>query len=356
MIMRHLLILTISAGLCLTDPATAQSLIGRDTILARERTLDRPLNLHGGQLRFSAGYGINLHNHEFDVEGTKSSLVKDGLSSLRHQGWIDLRYGLSEHLQLSLLYGYSNETIMERTILLYGYPAGLIGSEINESATYKGADDLNIQVDFRLPFKTRRFDLLLQAGSELPTAPTKPYQPDHRIGLDATGEVQQVRYDYRYATGKGAVTPFLGAVWKHRFGSVAYTLYGNYRHSMSEATIYRWESALTDGAFENEAIPEQRTLPDEIRLGGEFEMQLSPLFNLSVQAQYRSQQDGWQTSAFGPVEEEDTRLLQAGLGYELIVTPRLWLRQRLLLPISGMSVRAGTILQSTLSYNLFLVK
>ena len=354
--MKYLLITVLGVCPWFVNFSSAQILTGRDTILVKERTLDRPLNVHGGQLRITAGYGINLYNHAFDAAGIKYNLVKDGVSSLRHQGILDVRYGISEHLQLGLLYGFSNETIMEKTILLYGYPAGIIGSEINESATYKGADDLTIQFDFRLPFRSRKFDLLVLAGSELPTGATRLYTPENTIGLDATGQVQQIRYNYRYANGKGAVTPFVGAAWKHRLGSVAYTLFGNYRHSLEPVSVNRWESYLDNGSFVNETVTTQRTLPDEIRIGGEFEMQLSPLFNVSIQAQYRSQINSWQTSPVGNITIADTKVVQAGIGYELIITPRLWLRQRLLLPFAGTSVRAGTLLQSSLSYNLFTVK
>ena len=354
--MKNILLMAILICPWIISSGAAQTLTGKDTIFLKERTLDRPLNVHGGQLRITGGYGINLHNHAFDASGAKINLVKDGLSSLRHQGILDIRYGLSEYLQFSLLYGYSNETIMERTILLYGYPAGIIGSEINESSTYKGADDLNVQLDFRIPFRTRKFDLLIQAGSELPTGSTRLYAPENTIGLDATGQVQQIRYNYRYSTGRGVVTPFVGAAWKHRLGSVAYTLFGNFRHSLDPVTVNNWETYLDNGNFISEAVSTTRTLPDEIRIGGEFEMQLSPLFNVSLQAQYRRQSDGWQTSPVGNFALANTSLLQAGVGYELIVTPRLWLRQRLLLPFNGMSVRAGTVLQSSLSYNLFAVK
>lgn len=354
--MKNIIFILLWLGTATAFLANGQVLIGRDTVLSRERTLDRPLNLHSGQIRITAGYGINLNNDAFDDQGSKYSLREDGLASLRHQGQLDIRYGLSEYLQIGLQYGYSNETITKETILLYGYPAGLTGTIITESATFKGSDDIIAQVDFRFPFRTRMFDLLLQAGSELPTGPTLAYMPDHSIGLDESGRVQQLDYRYRYATGRGVVTPFIGGAWKHRLGSVAYTFYGSYRHSLQPATVYTWESYMLNGKFVNTATAVQRTLPDEIRLGGEFEIQASPIFNLSLQAQYRSQSRSWQTSANGDFALIDSYLLQAGLGYELIITPRLWLRQRLLLPLSGSSARAGTILQSSLSYNLFAVK
>ena len=117
--------------------------------LLTEKYVDRPVNVHRGQLQVNTGYELSVLNRKFDSEGKAVNLAKDGSAAMQNLFPIDIRYGILEHLQLSIGINYARTGIRERNIWIIGYDTDVSINELNE---YKGFDNLNLGLSFQAPF------------------------------------------------------------------------------------------------------------------------------------------------------------------------------------------------------------
>lgn len=323
-----------------------------DSILLSERTMDRPLNVHKGQLRVSGGYRLGLHTIRFDDEGQRLDLTDGGLSFASNTLSGEAKYGILEFLQLSLAFAYLDQAIKEPTnyIIAGGF------TEVNSMDVYNGLTDLSVGLDFRAPFKNRRIDLLLSASSTLPTADHNPALPSHSVSTTSVGQssATSVNYQYNQALGNGTPVVAGGLTFKYRFDNWAFTLAGSYVLPTSDVVTSYYNSQLVSSSFENQQVFYRFQRPDEIRAYGEIEYQLFPWFDLIGEMGYVSTSGGFSEETGTRVVPEPTSLLSAGPGFEIIITHRVWFRQRVILPIAGTNSTGPTNYSATISYNLFV--
>ena len=147
-----------------------------DSILAHQRSIDRPITLHAGQLRITGAYDVSLHARRFGATGETVSLRDAGSASIRNRYTLDLRYGITQFIQLT--------TALTATQHVIKYRSEYISAEEDDPAVshsvqrdFSGVDDLFIGVDLRAPLKTRKLDLAIALGAFLPTASSEPAPP-----------------------------------------------------------------------------------------------------------------------------------------------------------------------------------
>jgi hypothetical protein len=316
--------------------------------------MDRPLNVHRGQLRVSGGYRLGLHTLRFNADGQRVDLTDGGLAYVSNTLAAEVKYGILEYLQVALGASYLDQSISAPT----NYLVGSSFTEVNSMEVYNGLLDLSLGLDFRAPIRNRKLDLMLSAAATIPTADHNPAPPNHTYGVNTVGTstATSVNYQYNMALGNGVPLWLAGLNFKYRFENWAFTVSGSYLKPTGEVVTSYWQSQYLASSFENRQVSYNYLLPDELRLFGELEYQLYPWFDLIGEVNYLSTSGGFTEESGTRTVPEETMVLMAGPGFEIIITHRVWFRQRVMIPVSGTSATGPTYYSATVSYNVFLNK
>ena len=327
----------------------------KDSLLANERTIDRPLNVHGGQLRITGTYGFGYVSRRYESDGSTVNLVDKGFGHARHNSIAEIKFGITEHLQFTAIIQY--ETRLRRD---QKYQIGHIGDQswtyVKGTERIGGLRDPYVGLDFRIPLKTKKIDVLISGGSFLPLAKSVEAKPEHSYTqMNSDRDIVYRRFS---PVGYGNAVAALGGAVKYRSAKVGLTVTAMHYHAFSsetEGTDYT-HRLLSNNSFEYESSPYKKGIPDMLNASAMLEYQASPFFNLFVHAQYAQATKGWREWEGGKMSAYNHELISAGAGFELIITPRIWFKETMTLPVKGENIESGLSFQTSLSYNLFLIK
>ena len=117
--------------LCLVPPAHVSG--QQDTLVRDKFTLltmpynKRPLTLYRGQFQANAGYKFAVRTHSYNAKGDRISLKENGTASILHNYILELRYGITDFIEIGAESNYIRNGIR------------------SESASYlSGSDDINV--------------------------------------------------------------------------------------------------------------------------------------------------------------------------------------------------------------------
>lgn len=333
----------------------AQNLF-RDSLLANERSIDRPITLHAGQVRVTGGYGLSIISRRFDNDGKIIKLRDEGLSSVRHRMALDIKYGLNDFIQLNVAIARSGTVLREQTRYIFSNDTDpvIMHDVVKE---YSGMEDLYAGIDLRAPFKTRKVDLSVTLGSYFPVAPFEPEKPGHTYEALQEQDTRTDKFTYRYyyPMGKGVAVVHAGGMIKYRTPKWAFSARMDYQHGMKDGKSFDWVHQLTtDDSFEYREIPFAFRLPDSFNYLAEVEYQPLPWFDIFVDLSWYVSWRGWTSSGdeLKVALPEQSQIMLAP-GFEIIVTPRFWLRERLNFSLAGENYEAPFGFQTSLIYNFF---
>ena len=336
----------------------AQTFLG-DSILANERSIDRPITLHARQFRITGGYGLSVISRRFNNNNDAIHLRDDGLSSIRHRFNVDIKYGLTEYVQLNAAIAQSSNVVREQTRYIFPLqPEPVVAQNVLKE--YSGLDDLYVGVDLRAPLNTRKLDIAITLSATLPVARNEPPRPEHTFQISPGDETNTHTFIYRYnyPLGRGVVIPQVGGMIKYRATRWAISARVDYQHGLTEGESFEWRHQLKDdGTFEYRKDPFTYRLPDTYSYFAEAEYQPLPWLDLFLNVSGLNAFYGWTSS------QQDMKLaipyqtsLIAAPGFEIIVTPKFWLRERINISMAGKNSEAPFTFQTTLMYNFFPFK
>lgn len=327
-----------------------------DSILFHQRSIDRPITLHAGQVRVTGAYDISLHARRFDATGETINLREAGIASVRNRYTLDVSYGITPFIQVSAAVGVTGHLIEQRTEYTdadEGDPA----TSHRVERKYSGMDDLFLGVDLRAPLKTRKIDVAIALGALIPTGRSAPPQPEHSFEVSRQDGNPLHRYIYRYHNppGSGVAIASMGARAKFRTARWAFSSGVDYRHGLEDGATIEWRHQLTpEGTFQYRRIPVTYRLPDSFDYFAEVEFQASPSVDLFVNASGYTAYRGWtsrQDDLKVAVPYQTVAICSPGV--EILVTPQLWLRERLDFAFVGKNSDAVLGAETTVMYNLF---
>jgi hypothetical protein len=339
--------------LCLVVLSNLLAQSSKDSLLANERTMDRPINVHKGQVRVSGGYGFEYISKRFDDDGESVELKKDGQARAHHLSYLQVKFGLLEFLQLNAQAGYQAQNVRYPQNVVVGYPDLGSNTSVSMQNRIAGLEDLSLGLDFRLPLRTRKIDIMLSTAATLPIAGFQQKQPENKLQTEPN--FWQVEYNYVTPMGHGVSMFQFGGATKFRLKNWAITLMGDYKRAFTETTRTEWTHQINDDEqFEYQSSEYRVSLPGQIQASVMIEYQPSSIVNLFLEAGYLSRTNGWRETNLGKEKLPDEKYISMGPGFEIIVTPRIWFREAVSLPISGAHTERGVQFLSTLSYNLFI--
>jgi hypothetical protein len=117
-----------------------------DSILANERTLDRPLTLHKGQIRITGGYAFALYSRRYDHNGKSIELSSEGDTRSQQLYSAGLSYGITNILQLAVNASYKSQLERSRDVTIFTNDEVL---QVHELTQTTGIEDVYIALDVR---------------------------------------------------------------------------------------------------------------------------------------------------------------------------------------------------------------
>jgi hypothetical protein len=339
-----------------TTPGLLAQRFPGDSVLANERSIDRPVTLHAQQFRICGSYNLSIISKRFDDNGDVIKLRDDGLSSDRHRFTLDMKYGLTDFIQVTGAIARSSHVLREQT--RYIFPRNPEPVVMQQIVThYSGLEDLFVAVDLRAPFKTRQIDLALTLGAYLPLSSSKPDKPDHSFEYvqKDDSQINKFTYRYHYPLGKGITVAQLGGMFKYRKAQWAVSARVDYQHALKDAKGFEWRHQLTeDHRFEYRKDPYSYRFPDSFSFYTEGEYQPLPWFDIFLNISGYSSSDGW----ISPEQDlhvalPDQLMMAVSTGFEILVTSRLWLREGVNYTIAGRNYEAPFGFTTSLLYNFF---
>ena len=344
------LFLAVSAG-----TLTAQKLPG-DSLLANERSIDRPITVHDGQLRVTGQYALSITSKEFDAYGKTITLRNTSSASAAHRFVVDIKFGLTEFIQISTALARTEHVIKEETKYIYPQdPEPVIEHQIIND--YSGFEDLYVGLDFRAPLKTRSVDLALTLGAHIPTSRFEAERPRH--SFEASGPeseaLHRFTYRYNYAPGRGVTVGRIGGMAKYRSRQWAMSGRIDYEHGLVDGNGIDWIHQFTpESGFEYRSVPYSYRLPDSFSYFVEAEYQPLPSLDIFLNGSGFTAFRGWVASMDDlKVAIPYKTIVILSTGAEVLVTPRLWLRGRASVALAGKNVEAPIGFEATIMYNVF---
>jgi hypothetical protein len=316
--------------------------------LLTERFVDRPINVHRGQLQINSGYNFSIINKKFDADGKSIDLTEDGSPAVKQLIPLDIRFGILEHLQFSAKINYARTGIRERNI-------GIATEDqisIDHLDEYKGLDDLYIGLDIRAPLGLKWIDWTVSGGLFLPVADHKPEKPSHRIlTLAYETEYTQINYHYINKYSSGVPGASLGSSFQFCISNFSVLIGGNFMTGLKEGKSIFWNSRLVDGAFEYESQEYQYYPGQQISYHALLAYQAIDWFVILGSFSGLQTSNGWSNQSQKKIGYPEESFVGAGLGYEIIVSPNLRITQMIELPVAGKNHLGFLVINTGVSLN-----
>lgn len=324
-----------------------------DSLLLNETKLSRPLNVHHRQLRISGGHLLALSSTQY-IGNKNMPNLETGRTYTFSGIDLDVKYGLSEHLQARLVIERITEVITEPAFFdAFGFDYFILSS----SSQKIGWKDPEFWFDFRLPFIGRRSDVVFNVGSSFAFMNSASKRPSLLISPSDINFIEGIEFERIstnefLSTGNGVTRFGYGVQLKHRFKRIALNFQSTYYLPIGTETLDRW--VLSDNGTEYNSESYQRQLADYLALMAGVEMQVRPWLNIAIEGNYMQSRHGWNQQKDEKILVPTATLTQVNFTYEILASKRLWLGQSLSVSINGKDVFAPLLLTTSVNYNLFL--
>jgi len=310
----------------------------------------RPLTLYKGQLQINAGYQFAVRSKSYNADGEKISLKTDGSASIMHTYIFELKYGITDFIEIGMnSYYLRNGIRSESGVTLSGSDAVTTNS-LNE---YKGFGDLTLAAAFRIPIEYKSYDVSLKGGITLPSAEHQPSEPTHAITDYVSPNTYTVNYHFNNNNGIGVPIYFFAGSAKITLSKISLEASGNYSFPAKEGESIRWNWTLIGSKFTYNSIP-YNYLPDRtLTINGSVHYQAAGWLDLFLSNYYSKTSSGWTEYYNLKYANPETALFTIEPGFELQVSPSLTIYQYAGFHLTGTNTDAPFYLLTTIRFNMF---
>jgi hypothetical protein len=310
----------------------------------------RPLTLYKGQLQVNAGYKFAVRTHSFDNKGDKISLKENGSASILHNYFFDIKYGITNFIEIEAQSNYTRNGIRSETTNYWSGSDQITVNTLNET---KGMSDLLIQSTIRLPIEYKWFDFGISGGLSLPAASYKPAQPTHTITDITAANSYTINYQFNNKNGYGVPLYLIGAATKFTYEKISIEASGTLTKPIKEGNSIRWKQKLTGTTFSYYNKPYKYLLSKSLTINTSLHYQAAGWFDIRLNGRYYKS-DGGRTEYWGVnYANPDITLFTLEPGFEIQISPSLTIYQVAGFPLSGKSTDAPFYMFTTLSFNMF---
>jgi hypothetical protein len=354
---RKLLLIIITGLLVYSVPVNGQTTpSSRDkyTLLTMPY-INRPLNVYKGQFQVNTGYKFAVRGRSFNSSGDVIVLKDKGNSSVLHYYFIELKYGLTDFMEIGAEANYMRRGIRsESTTYATSNVFGSIDMvSVNDLKEFRGMGDILLFTSFRLPVEYKWFDFAIKGGMFLPSAKYEPLKPTHTVSDITTASSYTVNYHFNNKNGFGTPVYFISAVAKFTLSKFAVETDFTLRDPIKEGTNIRWEQTMVNKTFSYYNKPYQYLLDRTTMVNVSFHYQAAGWFNIYLNSSYFKTSQGWTEYWGNKYKNPDMQLFTLEPGFEIQISPSLTIYQNAGFPLSGKNADAPFYLFTTVSFNIF---
>lgn len=320
---------------------------------------ERSLQLYRGQLQFNTGFELGVRTRIFDHNGTNIRDKSDGVTSVNYLFPFEIRYGITDFVEIEASTSYSRTGIPDKTIsyILPGYMLDIYS--LNE---LRGMADLLVSVSLRLPFEYKHADFSLGGGVFLPTAKHRPEQPHHTLinqELEMTdGTYKTIQYTVKYwhiqPNGLGVPVYRLTASGKIGYQKLSLHVNSAFRFPAKIGKNIRWSQSMDDtGNFSYES-EKYDYLPDRtVDITAIAHYQINGWFDIHLSGSTFWSSKGWTEYSNKKFANREQQLYIIEPGFAIQVSPSLTLYQSITFPLSGKNIDGRFGVSIKASFNVF---
>ena len=315
----------------------------------------RPLNLYKGQLRFDAGYKFAVRAMSFDVNGNRVNLKENGTGSVYHYYFAEMRYGLTDFIELGASTNYLRRGIRDATSKTVSVNTASVDTvTVNKLTESKGMGDLFLYTSFRLPIEYRYFDFSITGGLFLPTANYKAKQPTNTVQTSlAASNTYTVDLHYNLTNGYGVPVYYIGSSLKAGFRKLTIEADWSFTTPVKEGTSIRWDEMLIEKVFTYSDKSYRYLLSNSFNTDVSVHYQATGWFNVFINGSFYNTKGGWTEYWGNKYLNTGKSLVNIEPGFELQVSPGITIYQVAGFPLRGKNNDAPFYLFTTLNYSLF---
>ncbi len=312
---------------------------------------NRPLTLYRGQLQFNAGYKFAVRARQYDSNGKKIILKDQGVASVYHYYMMELKYGITDFLEVSASTNYLKRGIRSQTVDYVSSVEQISVSELNEE---KGLGDILLLASTRLPFEYKWFDLSIRGGMYLPTAEFKPDEPTHSVTNVLAANMFSIDYHYNNKIGFGVPVYVLGGALKFSYSDFSFESVFMFRDPVDEGENIRWDETLTPSkTFTYSSKPYNYLLNTTMDFNAALYYQAAGWFNMGLNVNYFKSSGGWTEYRENKYRNPEENIIVLEPQFEIQISPAITVYQTAGFPVSGKNIDAPFYLYITLSFNAF---
>jgi hypothetical protein len=307
-----------------------------------------------GQMQLNGGYKFAIRNALFDNDGKKIFLKNRGTGSIYHYYFADIRYGITNFLEISAGTNFIRKAVREPSSTTVSVTATSTDRiTVNKLTEVKGMGDILLKSSLRLPFKYKGFDLSTTAGIYIPSSKSEPEKPSNAVSNVTAENTYSVNYHYNNTNGYGVPVWMLSASLKTGFRKISLQADFSFRTPRNEGTSIRWEEALVDKIFSYTDRSYSYLLSNSFDLNTSLHYQAIGWFDVYMNCSWQKTKGGW-TEYWGKIyQNPETMLLNIEPGFELQISPTVTILQVAGFPVRGIKSDSPFYLFTTIRFSNF---
>jgi hypothetical protein len=312
----------------------------------------RPLTLYKGELQANAGYKFAVLSRSFSADGNLRILKDEGIASVYHYYFAELKYGVTDFLQISAQTNYMKRGV--RSVTENYIVAVAEAIKVNTVTETKGLGDILLLASLRLPIAYKWFDIGVTGGAFVPSAKYQPEKPTHRVSDITAANAFTVNYHFNNKNGYGVPVWLLSGALK--FSASKFSLESDitYRTPVGEGKNIRWEEQLTvDKAFSYTTNTFGYLLNSSYDVNASLHYQVRGWFDIGLNSSYHYSGGGWTEYWGNKYSNRPERLFTLEPALEIQISPSLTIYEVAGFPLSGSNIDGPFYLFMTLSFKTF---
>jgi hypothetical protein len=312
----------------------------------------RPLTLYRGQLQANVGYKFAIRSRSYDQDGNLIVLKDVGTASVYHYYFLELKYGVTNFLEISAQTNYMKRGIRSVTENYFASVSEAIN--VNTVTETKGFGDILLLASLRLPITYKWFDVSVRGGAYVPSAKYEPAQPTSKVSNITAATAFTVDYHFNNKNGYGVPVWLVSGAAKFTLAKLSLETDFTYRKPFKEGQNIRWDQELTvDKAFNYSTQRYQYLLNSSYDINASLHYQATGWFNIELNSSYFHSGGGWTEYWGDKYKNKPESLFTLEPKLEIQISPSITIYEVAGFPVSGKNIDGPFYLFMTVSFNTF---
>jgi hypothetical protein len=310
----------------------------------------RQLTMYRGQFQLNAGYKFAIRSRSYDKEGNLIILKDVGTASVYHYYMLELKYGITNFLELSAQTNYLKRGV--RSVTQNYFASSVDAITVNTVNETRGLGDVLLLGSLRLPLEYKWFDFRLSGGVFLPTAGSEPEKPSHAVSNITATDAFTVDLYYKNKNGYGVPVWLVAGATKFTLKRFSLEADFTYRKPFGEGENIRWDEELTvDKTFTYNTEKYDYLLNSSCDANASLHYQATGWFNIGLNSGYFYSGGGWTEYWGDKYRNRPQHVFTLEPKMEIQISPTLKIYEVVGFPLAGTNIDGPFYIFMTVSLN-----